>query len=313
MITSPEVTVVIPTRDRWRMLASCGLQSALSQIDVDLEVVVVDDGSSDGTAERLRHLHDARVRVLRHDESKGRAAARNAGIAAARGEWIAFLDDDDLWSPVKLRRQLERAAATDAQLVYTGVIEIDEDGNPLMTAVPKATTLEGLLEWNTIPAGASNVIARAEHVRAVEGFDERLTYVEDWDLWIRLAARGDLAVVPEVLVAYVRHGSGTRLIGRHAVDEMQYFVKKHEQNGLRVDPAVFLWWVATDNRLDGRRRAAASTYFRTALAYRRPRRVLRAVISLLEPRGRKIMRARAARSQPRISLPRDVPWLEHYR
>jgi glycosyltransferase involved in cell wall biosynthesis len=313
MIANPEVTVVIPTRDRWRMLTSCGLRSALAQLDVDLEVVVVDDGSRDGTAERLHQLHGARVRVLRHDESKGHAAARNAGIAAARGEWIAFLDDDDLWSPRKLRRQLERAAATDAQLVYTGVIEIDESGNPLQTIVPVATTLDGLFEWNTIPAGSSNVIARAEHVRAVEGFDERLTYVQDWDLWIRLAARGDLAVVPEVLVAYVRHGSGSRFAGRHAVEEMQYFVNKHEQSGLRVDPAVFLWWIATDNRLDGRRRAAASTYFRTAVAYRRPRRLVRALASLLEPRGRSILRARAARSQPRTPLCHDVSWLAHYR
>ncbi|MDQ3380883.1 MAG: glycosyltransferase family 2 protein [Actinomycetota bacterium] len=311
-MTRPEVSVVIPTRDRWRMLEACGLRSALSQTRVEVEVIVVDDGSRDETAAELDRLRDSRVHVLRHDMSKGRAAARNAGIAAARGDWLAFLDDDDLWSPVKLRRQLDRAAETDV-LVCTGVLEIDESLNPLQMRVPGPTTRDALLGWNTIPAGSSTVMARADDVRAVGGLDERLTYVEDWDLWIRLAARGGLAVVPEVLVAYVRHGSGSRFAGRHAVDEMQYFVKKHEPSGLRADPAAFLWWVAMDNRLDGRRLAAASTYLRTALTYRRPRRALRAFATLLEPRGRKTMRSWAARSQPPISLPDDVPWLASYR
>lgn len=307
----PEVTIIIPTRDRWSKLSSCGLRSALCQIDVDLEVVVVDDGSSDETTQRLHDLGHAHVRVVRHDEPRGVAAARNAGIAVARGGWIAFLDDDDLWSPLKLRNQLDRAAATNTQLIYTGVIEIDENGNPLQTIVPETTTLEALLEWNTIPAGSSNVIARSEQLRAVAGFDERLKYVADWDLWIRLAACSDLAVVPQVLVGYVRHGSGMGFAGRNAVDEMQYFVRKHRQRGLRVDPAAVLWWVAADNRLDGRRRAAASTYFRTALAYRRPRRVLRAVSSLLEPRSRRTLRARAARSHPR-NFSHEVSWLTDY-
>jgi hypothetical protein len=94
---------------------------------------------------------------------------------------------------------------------------------------------------------------------------------------------------------------------------MQYFVEKHEASGLRVDPAVYLWWIATDHRLDAKRRAAASIYFRTALAYRRPRRVLRALTSLLDPRGRRRLRTRAARLQPQVSVARDFPWLRQNR
>jgi glycosyltransferase involved in cell wall biosynthesis len=307
-----EVSVVIPTRNRWALLESCALPSALSQTRVDLEVVVVDDGSTDATPGWLERLDDARVRVLRHPRSRGRAAARNTGIGAARGAWIAFLDDDDLWSPMKLRRQLDVARPADV-LVYAGVIEIDEQRNPLDKPLIRPTTRATLLEWNTIPAGSSTVVARTDHVRAVGGFDERLTYVEDWDLWIRLAGRGDLGVVPDVLAAYVRHGSGSRFAGRNAVDEMQYFVKKHEASGLRIDAATFLWWVARDNRLDGRRRAAASTYFRTAVAYRRPQRVLRAVACLVEPRGRRMLRAKAARSQTRIPRSHEFDWLWRYR
>ena len=91
----PEVTVVIPTSNRWQLLSTCALASADAQVDVDHEVIVVDDGSSDETPARLAERHD--VRVVRHRTRLGVSRARNSGIAAARGEWIAFLDDDDLW------------------------------------------------------------------------------------------------------------------------------------------------------------------------------------------------------------------------
>jgi glycosyltransferase involved in cell wall biosynthesis len=306
----PEVSVVIPTRNRWEVLESSALRSALSQQDVELEVVVVDDGSSDGTTARIRELDDERLRIVRHEQAKGVAAARNAGVAAARGEWIAFLDDDDLWSPRKLRSQLDRAAATGASFVYARVIELDDDGNVLQVSPAEATSLEILLKWNTVPAGASNILARADHVRATGGFDERLTYVADWDAWINLARLGDIALVPEVLVAYIRHGSGMGFSGRTAVDEMRYFVEKHRPQGLRVDPAVFLWWIAADNRLNGRRRDAAATYFRTAVAYRKPQRVVRAATALLEPRRRSALKERAVARQGAVSPAEVAPWLQ---
>jgi glycosyltransferase involved in cell wall biosynthesis len=305
----PEVSVVIATRNRWHTLRDSALRSALSQRDVELEVVVVDDGSTDETPARLRELHDSRVRVIFNSGSNGVAAARNAGIAAARGDWIAFLDDDDLWSPIKLRAQLDRAAATGASFVYARVAEIDDDGRLLQLSGLEATTRDVVLRWNTIPAGASNVIARAEDVRAVGGFDERLTYVADWDLWIGLTRRGGIALVPDILVAYVRHGRGMVFAGRTAVEEMQYFVDKHRGDGLLVDPAVFLWWIAADNRVNGRRRDAAATYFRTALAYRKPRRFVRAAVALLVPRRRSALRERAAAAPNLTTLAGEAPWL----
>ncbi|HWC32537.1 MAG TPA: glycosyltransferase family 2 protein, partial [Actinomycetota bacterium] len=131
MSPPPEVTVVIPTRDRWSLLATAALPAALVQEDVDLEVVVVDDGSRDETPERLAELTDPRLRVIRNLEPLGVAQARNAGIAAARGRWLAFLDDDDLWSPRKLRTQLDAARAAGASFVYAGVINVDEYGSAL--------------------------------------------------------------------------------------------------------------------------------------------------------------------------------------
>ena len=112
----PVVSVVIPTADRWPLLSTCALRSALGQHDVEHEVIVVDDGSSDETPRRLEELGDPRLRILRHATRQGVSQARNTAIEAARGEWIAFLDDDDLWSPRKLRVQLDLGAATGASL-----------------------------------------------------------------------------------------------------------------------------------------------------------------------------------------------------
>ena len=127
----PTVTVVIPTRDRVRLLTSHALPSALSQEGVVLEVIVVDDGSSDGTEESVAAIQDERLSLVRHEQPRGVSAARNTGIAAARGEWLAFLDDDDLWSPLKVSRQLETAAAVGARWVYAASLVVDEQTRPM--------------------------------------------------------------------------------------------------------------------------------------------------------------------------------------
>src|SRR5216684_3578198 len=122
----PEVSVVIPTRNRWGLLSRSGLAAALMQKGVDLEIIVVDDGSTDETPGRLAALENPRVRVIRHDQRQGVARARNRGVAEAESEWVAFLDDDDLWSPDKLRRQLELANGSSAGFVYGAAIALDE-------------------------------------------------------------------------------------------------------------------------------------------------------------------------------------------
>ena len=123
--------MIIPTRNRWAMLSCAALATSLAQQDVELEVVIVDDGSTDETPVQLAGAIDPRVRVVRRDRSGGMAVARNAGIEVAGGEWIAFLDDDDLWAPRKLRAQIDAARAVDAGFAYAGVIAVDEQGRAL--------------------------------------------------------------------------------------------------------------------------------------------------------------------------------------
>src|SRR6266508_5738391 len=147
-----DVTVVIPTHDRCALLALT-LRSVLWQRDVELEVVVVDDGSSDDTAAMVAGLGDARVRLVRHPTALGVSAARNRGIAEARGAWVAFLDDDDLWAPDKLARQLQAARGTGRAWAYAGAVSVDHQLRIVGGAppLPPEQVMQLLPQYNAVP------------------------------------------------------------------------------------------------------------------------------------------------------------------
>ena len=201
-----------------------------------LQIVVVDDGSADGTAQRAQALGDSRILVVRHERSLGLAGARNAGIRAATGEWIAFLDDDDLWSETKLLSQLRAARRDEADWCYAGAAFVDERGRLLGLADPPdpLAVVRLLRGVNVIPAGASNVLVRAALLDRVGEFDERLSHFADWDLWIRLAAAARPAVVDEPLLAYVQHPGNMRLTDSEGlVRELDHLDAKHGLAGRR--------------------------------------------------------------------------------
>jgi hypothetical protein len=270
-----EVTVVIPTRNRWHFLERT-LGSALRQDGVALEVIVVDDGSTDETPGRLAKEPDERVRVIRHEASRGVATARNAAIEEARGEWLAFLDDDDLWSPEKLRVQIEAARAHDADWAYSSAVIVDEHltVRDLIEAPPPERMIERVLPYNPIPAGASNVVARRDVVREVGGYDEGFSQLADWDMWIRLAAAGRAAACAAPLIAYVQH-SGAMLLAdrRGVVTEFERLAEKHralaEEHGASFDRAGLVGWIAWADSRAGRRTRAAAGYLRAAFIYAR--------------------------------------------
>ena len=288
MANTPEVSVVIPTKDRWPMLSRIALPAALGQEDVDVEVIVVDDGSSDATGAELATLaaEDGRVRAVRHDHPRGVGAARNAGIAAAQGEWIAFLDDDDFWAPRKLRTQLDAARSESASFVYAGAVAVDETGRVLYSyPFPASAELRGkLLVSDVLPAGASNVAVRTDVLREVGGFDERFLQIEDWDLWIRLAAAGRPAAVPDVLVGALMHGRNKHA-SHDQSDEVERLVQKHASMTpplhLLVDRRGHGRWVASQHSRAGMHRRAARLYLRSAVRYRNLGDVARAGDALL--------------------------------
>jgi glycosyltransferase involved in cell wall biosynthesis len=203
------VSVVIGTRNR-RALLERTLGTVLWQTHDRLEVLVVDDGSTDDTAAWVAAHPDERVSLLHRAESGGVADARNAGLARARGTYVAVTDDDDLWAPTKLAAQLRGLEQLDgARWSCASTVVVDTGLRPVQwqPAPPSGRVERSLLEVNRIPGGASGVLAEAALVAEVGGFDPSFRHFADWDLWIRLARAAPMASVHEPLLAYLRHDS----------------------------------------------------------------------------------------------------------
>jgi glycosyltransferase involved in cell wall biosynthesis len=308
----PEVSVVIPTRDRAGLLERT-LAGALGQRHVEVEVIVVDDGSTDGTAALVEDLGDPRLRLVRHEFARGVASARNHGVAEARADWVAFLDDDDLWAPSKLRSQLDAAEAVGASFAFCGAVMVDERLRVLRTfEQPDSERLaETLASMNAIPAGCSNVVARTDLVRSVGGFDERLFQLADWDLWYRLACAARAASTREVLVAYVMHRANMLLTHEPDVSrELDYLAAKvadHRGHDQEIDPVRFSRWVAGGHLRAGRKSRAARELIGAGLAQRNLGNLLR---GLATPTGERGMFAYWRLTSGREPGP---PWLDLYR
>jgi glycosyltransferase involved in cell wall biosynthesis len=229
-LAAPRVSAVIPTYNHACYVPGA-VESVLAQSFDDLEVVVVDDGSTDETADVLRRLGE-RIRYIPLGH-RGLAAARNAGIRAARGRYVAFLDADDLWLPDKVSMQvacLDREPAIG--LVYCEAALFNE-ASPATTTPhsywahhPSGKTLPWLLRQNVVPSPTPMV--RRELFDQVGLFDETLSACEDWDMWIRIAQRSEFAYVDRVLAKYRVHATNMS--------------RDHERmmtNGLRVLEKAF--------------------------------------------------------------------------
>lgn len=188
---TPRVSIIIPAYNRADMILTA-LNSVLAQTYTDWEAVVVDDGSSDNTREVVAGVKDARVRYI-YQENKGLPGARNTGIRASGGEYVAFLDSDDAFLPDKLALQVPVLDANpDLCLVAGGFIEVDENLRPLHEIRPwvKNPTL-GLLDWvRTCSFCVGSPLVRRAWLDKAGLFDENMRFVEDWDLWLRMASMG---------------------------------------------------------------------------------------------------------------------------
>jgi len=255
-----DVTVVIPTRDRPDELRTA-VRSALSQRAVELEIVVVDDASTDPAHVVLDELADRRIRVVRNPGPLGETATRNRGIAEASGSWIAFLDDDDLWSPDKVTHQLDALDLQDAGWAYAGDVVVDQYLRPVHGAPPPSpeAIASTLRRYNSVPAGASNVIVRASLLEDVGTFDPRLRRTGDWDLWLRLMATGRPACVSEPLVANRVHRGNVSKDMDVLFEELPLIARRH---GIPVDVAQHHRWAAWTARLEGHRWRAIRSYGR---------------------------------------------------
>jgi teichuronic acid biosynthesis glycosyltransferase TuaG len=219
------VSVVVPVYNQERYVGAC-VESALDQTYRDREVVVVDDGSTDRTPERLAAFGD-RIRAI-HQPNAGFAAALNSGIRQSSGEYVAWLSSDDLFHPTKLERQVAYLdARPDVDLVYTDFYEIDPDGRVIREVrspwYADRRELARRMLWNNFVNGSS-VLMRRTALEAVGGFPTAPRFQADGIMWFRMLARGRFGHVPELLTSYRIHpGQGSADVARLQRDMETYY------------------------------------------------------------------------------------------
>jgi GT2 family glycosyltransferase len=240
-VTEPSVAVVVPAYNRAATIRPA-IESVLRQSWRDLELIVVDDGSTDGTPEAARAIPDPRLRLIETPRNMGASAARNLGIAATRATWVAFQDSDDEWLPLKLEKQMARLLAPGADHVasYCGMLILDEPHDcanrpahrlrPRYFPEPEEPTVDGnilhaLLRRSLI--STQTLVARRDRLLEIGGFDPELPALIDWDCVLRLAPLGSIAFVDEPLVLQrFSSNSITRDRARKLASQI-HILKKH--------------------------------------------------------------------------------------
>lgn len=297
----PEVSVVIATKDRAAFLRQA-LTSALDQEGVDVEVLVVDDGSTDETPAVVEAFSCERLRVVRHEQSRGTSHSRNEASHMARAPWIAFLDDDDLWAPERLRVGLDRMG--NAVFGYCAQVLVNARREAIGAyPAPRATSLRDGLRLHSLMGGPSAVIVRADVLREVGGFSADYRVLNDWHLWRKIVALGEGSVVGDLLVGYTVHPTNMHLADpRRLLADFDHFAA-HED----LDPRAgmeLLTWVVEDNKHAGNWRNAAWALTERARRYRRPSDLLRAA---------RLVAARPAYDPAREARVVGPEWLARYR
>jgi glycosyltransferase involved in cell wall biosynthesis len=201
MSEGPLVSIILPTYNRAHFLPEA-VGSVLAQTYRNWELIVVDDGSTDHTREVAEGYGDERIRYL-YQANKGCSAARNLGIKNSRGEFIAFLDSDDMWLPERLEvgmRAFEEHPS--AGMVCSGCYRVGNDGAVVCESKADLPVIpfEELQVRYAIPGGTPSVTVRMAALEEVGLFDESLARNEDWDLWLRLARRFEIRAVARPLV-----------------------------------------------------------------------------------------------------------------
>lgn len=314
-----DVTVVIPTHNR-RELLHRTLRSVLAQEDVELTVLVVDDGGADGTEASVQALDDPRVTVLRHPEARGVSAARNTGIARATTRWVAFVDDDDLWAPGKLRAQLDALAASpDARWASTGSVNIDRQCRISGWHPPPDVTdlADLLLVQNHVPGGGSGVLAERELVLAVGGFDEAISNLADWDLYTRLALASPVAPVFRFHIGYLVHVQGMAHDVRRSEEEYAYldvkYGRERRRRGVALEQEQWRLYLAGLAYNGNQIATGIRLYGELVLRYRHWRSARSILLGLAPERVRRSRRSRWVPPMPEPDLVSETEtWLAPY-
>ncbi|AFY58652.1 glycosyl transferase [Rivularia sp. PCC 7116] len=213
--TMPLISVIVPVYNGETTIKET-IESVLNQTFVNLELIVIDDGSQDSTLNVIANIQDSRLKVFSY-KNAGVAISRNRGIKKAGGQFISFLDADDLWTLDKLESQLKALQSTpQAAVAYSWVDYINAEGEFLHNG--NHITINGdaykqMLVENVLENGSNPLIIR-EALIQVGGFNQSLTPAEDWDMWLRLAARYEFVTVPSPQILYrtLSHSGSTNVL-----------------------------------------------------------------------------------------------------
>ena len=248
----PSVSIILPTYNRAHLLPRAIL-SILNQTHQDFELIIIDDASTDATTEVVAAFDDPRIRYIRHQSNQGAAAARNTGIKASRGAYIAFQDSDDEWLPHKLERQLHALTQSPSEVgvVYSSFwlvrgnerITLPSRIRKWVSLLPsKIRRLEGdihqaLSRGNFITTQVA--LVRRTCFEAVGLFDERLSRFQDWELWLRIAKHYHFQYIDEPLVlAYATPGSLSS--DRAAcIEALDIILQKHHHEAAEENKELF--------------------------------------------------------------------------
>jgi glycosyltransferase involved in cell wall biosynthesis len=212
-VSQPEVSIIMPTFNRLDWLRSA-VDSVLRQTHREWELILIDDGSEAPTREYLRELRengDGRFTVILGEHCGNPPRVRNIALRAARGEYVAFLDSDDLWLPQKLERQLASLRASPGrEWSYTAALMVDASARPLGRSLPYPAVRDGWIADSLLRGEAavtqSSVLIRRAALESVGGYPEDLPVCGDYELFVRLALRGEVDYVAEDLALIRRHG-----------------------------------------------------------------------------------------------------------
>mgnify|MGYP001048889908 CR=1 FL=1 len=204
------VSAIIPTYNRCEFVQKA-IDSALEQNYKNIEVIVIDDGSTDGSGAILKERYGEKIQYF-YQQNKGESFARNFGVSVAKGDFLTFLDSDDVWFPTKLAKQMAILNNCPSVVaVYNNVVRIDENGNHIggssdgMHRKDLDFELETMIIRNRIPGGPSSCLIRREVYERLGGFSNDIQFGEDWELWLKIIANYPIFFVQEPLSAYRQH------------------------------------------------------------------------------------------------------------
>lgn len=296
METEKLVSVIIPTYNRAQLISET-IDSVLNQTYKRVEIIIIDDGSTDKTEEVVKKKNDERIKYFKFGHSGLPAVARNQGLKLAKGEYVSFLDSDDLWYPQKLKRCLKELESG-VDLVSHGMRYI-KDGKywkDVMCGPARMAGYSNLL-YNGNCIAISATVIRKECLERVFGFDENPAIVsaEDYDLWLKLA-KGKILIffINDVLGEYICHDKNlSKQAMRHLEAGLTVVNKHFTLNGkhtlldvlrLRHIKALFLYGAARSFQKEGRRIEAINFFLKSISVFPLLPRVYGGILLNIFPR-----------------------------